>query len=188
MPSNSDSGSISIVITRHAEKPADSGKPHGINTEGDHDPHSLSVRGWTRAGALASLFGLVPNPRYPGVHQPQQVYATHPSHQAQSTREYDTAGPTAKKLGVELESTFKHGEEKQLADAIVAGNQNAMVVWHHGAIPHLLENFDIGNRGDIPAAWPEDRFDLLWVLTKHPGESTFTWQQVNQSLLDGDLS
>jgi hypothetical protein len=178
---------ISIVITRHAEKPADSGKPRGINTEGEHDPHSLSVRGWTRAGALASLFGLLPNSRYPGVQEPAHVYATHPSHEAESTREYDTAGPTAKKFGVTLESSLKHGEEKELADALIKGNQNTLVVWHHGAIPNLLKHFDIENRADIPAAWPDDRFDLLWVLTKEPSESSFTWHEVNQSLLDGDL-
>jgi hypothetical protein len=188
VPSNADTESISIVITRHAEKPGDSGKPRGINTDGEHDPHSLSVRGWTRAGALASLFGLLPNSRYPAVQEPVQVYATHPSHEAQSTREYDTAGPTAKKFGIKLESTFKHGEEKDLANVIIEGNQNALVVWHHGAIPRLLEHFDIENRSDIPESWPEDRFDLLWVLSKQPGATSFRWHEVNQSLLDGDVA
>jgi hypothetical protein len=35
----------------HGEKPGESGKPHGINVDGEHDPHSLSVRGWRLAGA-----------------------------------------------------------------------------------------------------------------------------------------
>ena len=43
------------MFIRHGEKPGENGPPHGINHDGEHDPHSLSVRGWTRAGALAGL-------------------------------------------------------------------------------------------------------------------------------------
>ena len=179
---------MSIVITRHGEKPSDSGKPHGINSDGEHDPHSLSVRGWTRAGALAGLFGLVPQPRYPGVAQPSRVYATEPSHDAHSTREYDTAHPTASKLRLKLNSNYKHGQESQLAQELLADQSPALVVWHHGAIPELLKHFEIENAAEIPTAWPEDRFDLLWVLTRQNSESAFTWSAVNQGLLEGDIA
>ena len=180
--------SMSIVITRHGEKPSDSGKPHGINADGEHDPHSLSVRGWTRAGALAGLFGLVPQPQYPGVPIPSRVYATEPSHDAHSTREYDTAHPTASKLKLKLNSNYKHGQESQLAQELVAGGSPALVVWHHGAIPELLKHFDIENAAEIPTAWPEDRFDLLWVLTRKNSDAPFVWSAVNQGLLEGDLA
>ncbi|MCF8530798.1 MAG: hypothetical protein K9G69_05840 [Candidatus Nanopelagicales bacterium] len=177
---------MSIVITRHGEKPSDSGKPHGINVEGEHDPHSLSVRGWTRAGALAGLFSLVPQPQYPGVSTPARIFATEPSHEAHSTREYDTAHPTARRLGLDVNSTYKHGQEAELAAELMASDSAALVVWHHGAIPHVLQHFPLSNAHQVPAEWPEDRFDLLWVLTRDSGADTWTWSAVDQALLDGD--
>ena len=42
-----------IMVIRHAEKPMHpSGSPHGVNPDGREDPHSLTVTGWIRAGAL----------------------------------------------------------------------------------------------------------------------------------------
>ena len=46
-----------IMLIRHAEKPLHpSGSPHGVDQEGQQDPHSLTVTGWIRAGALIELF------------------------------------------------------------------------------------------------------------------------------------
>jgi hypothetical protein len=185
--STQENAPLNIVITRHGEKPSDSGKPHGINSEGEHDPHSLSVRGWTRAGALAGLFGLLPQPQYPGVPTPSRIYATEPSHDAHSTREFDTAHPTASKLNVKVNSSFKHGQENLLANELLSENSPALVVWHHGSIPDLMKHMDIGNAHEVPAAWPEDRFDLLWVLSRSNSSEPFTWSAVNQGLLEGDL-
>ncbi|HET6150877.1 MAG TPA: hypothetical protein VFH68_25295, partial [Polyangia bacterium] len=44
-----------IMLIRHAEKPLENPPPHGIDTDGDHDDESLTVRGWQRAGALVVL-------------------------------------------------------------------------------------------------------------------------------------
>ena len=46
-----------IMVIRHAEKPLHpAGSPYGVTPHGEEDPHSLTVTGWTRAGALAQLF------------------------------------------------------------------------------------------------------------------------------------
>ena len=50
-----------IMFVRHGEKPGDGSPPHGVDHHGEKDEHSLSVQGWTRAGALASLFAHVQN-------------------------------------------------------------------------------------------------------------------------------
>ena len=49
-----------IMFVRHGEKPGEGSRPHGVNHHGEIDEHSLSVQGWTRAGALAGLFAHAP--------------------------------------------------------------------------------------------------------------------------------
>ena len=48
-------GPDKIVPIRHAEKPL-SASPAGID-DGAPDPHSLTVRGWQRAGPLVAFLG-----------------------------------------------------------------------------------------------------------------------------------
>ncbi len=50
-----------IMFVRHGEKPGEGSRPHGVNHHGEIDEHSLSVQGWTRAGALAGLFAHAPS-------------------------------------------------------------------------------------------------------------------------------
>lgn len=177
------SSSQTLMFIRHAEKPGDHGGPHGVNHHGEPDPHSLSVRGWTRAGALAALFGHAASAA-DGLVTPQRVVATKASEQAKSRREVDTATPTAKRLAVDLEDQYAHGDEAALAKELESSGHDALVVWHHGNMPELLSHLPITNRAEVPTAWPENRFDLIWVLTRSGDGFAFT--QVNQDLLDGD--
>ena len=62
-----------VMFIRHGEKPADDGPPHGVNEHGEHDPHALAVRGWTRAGALATLFGHAPLATHPYIVRPGRI-------------------------------------------------------------------------------------------------------------------
>lgn len=171
-----------LMFIRHAEKPGEHGGPHGVNHHGESDPHSLSVRGWTRAGALAALFG---HAEQGGISRPARVFATNPNSKARSRREIDTATPTAQRLGVEIDDRFHHGEEQALANALLASADDALVVWHHGNMTELLAHLPIGNAPDVPAVWPEERFDLIWVLT-HDGQR-YLFRVLAQNLLAGDL-
>ena len=172
-----------LMFIRHGEKPGDHGGPHGVNHHGEADPHSLSVRGWTRAGALAALFGHAPKAPQ-GVVGPQRVIATKASEKAKSRREVDTATPTAKRLALDLDDQYGHGHEATLAKDLIAFDGDALIVWHHGNLPELLGHLPIANRDAVPKAWPEDRFDLIWVLTR--SGDAYVFSQVAQDLLDGD--
>ena len=174
-----------LMFIRHGEKPGEHGGPHGVNHHGEADPHSLSVRGWTRAGALAALFGHAAAAS-DGLVIPQRVVATKASEKAKSRREVDTATPTAKRLALDLDEQYGHGDESALAKDLIGSGRDALIVWHHGNLPELLAHLPIVNRGDVPSAWPEDRFDLIWVLARS-GDS-YTFAQVDQDLLDGDQS
>jgi broad specificity phosphatase PhoE len=167
-----------VMFIRHAEKPDKLEK--GVTPEGEHDDHSLSVRGWTRAGALAALFA---NTRTP-LAQPTQVIATAPSHSYKSKREHDTALPTADRLGLEIDAQTVPEDYSPLVDRLRSSSDPTLVVWHHGSIPAFVRAFPLTNSGEVPDHWPEDRFDLIWVLT--PTGESYEWAQVQQDLLRGD--
>ncbi len=175
-----------VMFIRHGEKPSEHGAPHGINHHGQRDSHSLSVRGWMRAGALAGLLAHVPTPTHPELHPPERIVATKPSPEAKSRREVNTADPIAARLSIVVDSEIEHGDEKSVRESILNDSRVTLVVWHHGTTGHLVRGFPIVNPHDVPHHWPDDRFDLVWVLTRDPDATEFTFISVDQRLLDGD--
>jgi hypothetical protein len=176
-----------MMFTRHGEKPGQGERPHGVNPDGEHDEHSLSVEGWVRAGGLASVLANCPLPSYAGLVKPARVIATKPTPAAKSHREMDTAGPTARRLNLPLEDSFEHGHEKHVAHSLLNADDDALVVWHHGALPELLSYLPVRNAAEIPKVWPEDRFDLLWVLSRNSDAEDYTFSIVPQLILQQDL-
>ncbi|HAN71545.1 MAG TPA: hypothetical protein DCQ36_08140 [Actinobacteria bacterium] len=174
-----------MMFLRHGEKPGEHGAPFGVDQHGNADPHSLSVRGWTRAGALAALFDHVPAPGRPALARPQRVLATQPTHDYRSKRERDTATPTAERIGVGVETDFTHKDAGAAAKSILGDDRDALVVWHHGSLPELLAHFPLANAADVPKEWPEDRFDLIWVLTRD-ADGAYAFLEVDQDLLSDD--
>lgn len=178
---------LQVLFVRHGEKPGDDGAPHGINHAGEHDPHSLSVRGWMRAGALAGLMAHLPLTTHPNAGRPERVIATQPSEAAKSRRELDTAEPIAQRLDIDVEGGLGHGQEEQVRKQILTDPRPTLVVWHHGTLAHLVRGFPMTNPDDVPHHWPEDRFDLIWLLERRPEDVGYTFSTVNQRLLDGDV-
>ena len=76
-----------VMFVRHGEKPGQGSPPHGVDPHGEVDEHSLSVQGWTRAGALAGLFACAPSKSHPHVVRPGRVFATRPTHKEKSKRD-----------------------------------------------------------------------------------------------------
>src|SRR5215510_10502226 len=97
-----------IMFVRHGEKPGEGSRPHGVDHHGEIDEHSLSVKGWTRAGALAGLFTHAPSKSHPHIVRPGRIFATRPTHEAKSKREMNTATPTANRLKVAIEDSHYH--------------------------------------------------------------------------------
>ena len=177
-----------IMIIRHAEKPTGSGAPYGITADGKRDSESLTVQGWTRAGALVGLFAPrdgagAPAPVRTGLVRPTGVHAADPS-TGGSQRPEETATPTAAALGVQLDLRFAKGQEAALAAALLASAGPRLVAWEHESIAAIIDHL-----GPVsptpPSAWPDDRFDLVWVLTARSGGG-WDFTQVPQMLLAGD--
>ncbi len=176
------------MFVRHGEKPGEGSPPHGINKHGEIDEHSLSVQGWTRAGALAVLFAHAPSKSHPHVVRPGRVFATRPTHEAKSKREMNTATPTAHRLKVDVEDDHTHGNEEELVKAVLSRPESPLIVWHHGTLAKLIRCFPVVNADDIPKHWPDERFDLIWVLVRqHGAEPKYRFVAVPQMLLADDV-
>jgi hypothetical protein len=177
-----------IMFVRHGEKPGEGTKPHGVNHHGEHDGHSLSVLGWTRAGALAGLFAHAPSQAHPHIVRPGRVIATRPTEEAKSKREIHTAAPTAQSPEAGHRRRPYPRQRAELVGEVLGRPENALVVWHHGTMAKIVRHFPIVNPDDVPKHWPDERFDLIWVLVRQPGEElAYRFVIVPQMLLADDL-
>jgi len=168
-----------IMIVRHAEKPI-AADVRGVRPNGDHDRHSLSVRGWTRAGALVGLFAPQHGEPEAGLQRPDAIYASGHADEG-SRRPVQTVTPLAERLGQHIHHGRGLGDEAALAAKLAVHDGAALVAWHHEAIPDIARSL---GAVDFPEHWPDDRFDVVWTFTRDGGGWRFA--QVPQLLLAGD--
>ncbi len=195
-------GPEAIFVIRHAEKPSDAAKDDqhakhsggsdaptfGVDLNGNQNPDSLIPQGWQRAGGLAQLF----DPSTPSVTGPlwnptmiaAPKYGNPPEH-----RTYQTVFPLAQKSGLQITVTVDVGKEADLADWLLAqDDQTVLVCWEHDHIQDLTTALAaVISGGDVPGPWPGERFDLVVALVRDaatPG--SFRCVQVPQLLLAGD--
>jgi hypothetical protein len=172
-----------IMIIRHAEKPA--GKGSGIDAAGRPDTHSLTPRGWSRANGIANLFDAEGGPSRPGLARPKAIFAAGANDQGEGTRTRQTVGSLASKLGVPVNSSFGKGDEVALARQAIAASKNGPVLisWQHGEIPAIAKAFNTVGPTP-PTSWPDNRYDMVWTLTDTGRGWKFS--QVPEMVLSGD--
>jgi broad specificity phosphatase PhoE len=176
-----------IMIIRHAEKHQPGSHGKGVTEDGRAAKHELTVRGWQRATALVHFFsaaGAVS--KGSAIQPPRSIFASDATKQSPSLRAMHTAGPLSSALGVEVNHDFAEGEEAELAAVARAAPSPVLIVWHHGRISKLARKIaddDIG----CPAHWPDERFDVVWIL-EHGGAHGSGWafSQVPQCLFPDD--
>ncbi len=173
-----------IMIIRHGEKPPESGrKPHGTTSDGTRDAHALTPFGWARAGALVELFAPVRGSAPAGLMRPQAVFAARPK-AGRHLRESETVSLVARRLGLPVEMPHHVGQEAELAATLRRRGGAILVAWDHERIPDILEQLG-AVRPHVPPTWPDNRFDMVYVLQRtEPGAYAFA--QVPQLLLPGD--
>jgi broad specificity phosphatase PhoE len=105
-----------IMVIRHAEKPDDASTVIGVTIEGHQAPQELTVRGWQRAGALATFFA-PPDAHFRDqrIEKPLMIFASRVAPHSKSLRPQHTVEPLAELIGREkLRLDFSEGEEQQL--------------------------------------------------------------------------
>jgi hypothetical protein len=142
-----------ILIMRHAEKPAEKGDIH------------LASPGVQRAQRLATYI-----PKTFG--QPNFIFATQQS--PDSNRPVETVQPLSNAIGVPIDSSFANDQYKTLADHVATDPKYngalVLICWHHEKIPKLALHLGAPASG-IPDPWNPDVYNLILVLDFSPGPS-----------------
>jgi broad specificity phosphatase PhoE len=177
-----------IMIIRHAEKHQHGSHGRGVTEDGSPSTHELTVRGWQRAAALAQLFA-------PGgarhsasaIQTPRSIFASNATKQSPSLRAMHTAGPLAAELGIEVNHDYADGEEDNLVFVVLAAPSPVLIVWHHAHISKLARKI-AGDRIACPDQWPDDRFDVVWILERNGAHDGWSFTQVAQCLFPDDCT
>ena|SRR5258708_1890737 len=181
-----------IMMIRHAEKPTDYPPVLGVKPSGDNDKKSLSVRGWTRAGALAVLFAPT-NGQFQNaaLATPNVIYAAHSSNGIDSSRVEETVTPLLDKLGANVQRNFDFtkGQEKELMAVVL--NQSggvALVCWEHALLVLAAHQIPLSdnNRTPVPTGWDDAVFDRVWVFDRDAQGNGYVFAEVGQRVLGGD--
>jgi hypothetical protein len=175
------------MLIRHAEKPDRDGEPFGVNEKGTRNKEALSVRGWQRAGALAAL--LAPTDghfQHPALAKPKFLFASKPLKRKGSRRPIQTIRPLAHKLAIDIDSDFQRADYESMLQDVFSCKGVVLVCWQREYIPQIA-SYILGDGSKVPADWPEDRYDMVWVFDLNRRTGGYTFKQVPQKLLSGDL-
>lgn len=174
------------MIIRHAEKHT-GGRERGVDIEGFHTKHELTVRGWLRAGALVRFFAPVGGmPAGLPISTPRSIFASAATPQSPSLRAIHTVEPLAAALGVPVDKTHAEGEEAAVAAAALAADGPVLIAWHHSHIP-ILAKMIAGEEAGYPHGWPDDRFDVVWIFDRSDATAgRWRFSQVAQCLFAYD--
>jgi hypothetical protein len=176
-----------IMIIRHAEKHTyGGGVDRSVGANGVHTKHELTVRGWLRAGALAPFFAPVGGlPEGAPVSTPKTIFASAATRKSPSLRPQHTVQPLADLLRIRIDTSFACGREPALAARALEAPGPVLIVWHHSHICDLARMIAPG--APIPREWPDERFDVVWVLDRHDDPAAaWTFSQAPQRLFAYD--
>ena len=173
-----------IMVIRHAEKP--NGEA-GLMPDGTQNPEALTATGWRRADALAGLFD-PPSGQFADARlaTPATIFASGVAHHGGSLRPQQTVAPLAARLKQQTDTKYPRGDEIKLVREATRAGGVVLIAWQHEAIPDIA-GLIRGSADGIPQQWPDIRFDLVWVFDRPGGNGSWSFEQVPQNLLPGDL-
>jgi hypothetical protein len=152
-----------VMIIRHGEKP--DGSSPGVDSTGNRDKNSLTGVGWNRAHRLVDLLAPAQGAPRPGLARPTAIYAAGANDNGDGERTRETVQPLAHDLGITVDTDFGKGDEKALVTNVTARPGTTLISWQHGEIPAIVAAFPSVTPAP-PAQWPDDRFDVVWTLTR----------------------
>jgi hypothetical protein len=111
-----------------------------------------------------------------------------------SKRPFETITPLAAKLGITMNATpdgvapgqYASTDYPAMVSDALACPGIVLIAWEHEDIPSIA-NLILGNKTTVPQIWPGARFDVVWTFDLNPSTNTYTFNQLPQLLLQGDL-
>jgi phosphohistidine phosphatase SixA len=142
-----------VIIMRHGDK----------NKEDDAN-HNLDQKGFERSLKLPEI--LVK--KFPGI---SAIFAPIPiAPKAKNIRAIQTITPYAVKTGINIDTSFKVGEENKLAEALLKeakfDKKNILIVWEHNNILNIVK---LLGAKDVPEKWKGKDFDSIIILSFKDG-------------------
>jgi hypothetical protein len=160
----------------------------GVSQDGSPDSKELIVRGWQRSGALVRLFAPPTGSfSHAALATPDVIFASGVAKHSDSLRPQHTVLALAEFLTQQIDLGHAKGEENVLVADAMTRRGTVLISWEHEAIP-TIAGLIAGNPTIYPQKWPSERFDLVWVFDRGMGAANWTFTQVPQMLLPGDVS
>jgi hypothetical protein len=154
-----------VMIIRHGEKPDKSEGLTGIDASGNKAKSSLTAAGWERARSLVDVFAPEEGPPRAGLTKPTAIFASGSNSDGEGARTRETIAPLAEHLGVTVNTDFGKGDESAMVAKVLAQPGPTLICWQHGEIPAIADSFKTVSPTP-PSTWPDDRYDVIWTLTK----------------------
>ncbi|KAI1033019.1 hypothetical protein LB504_006226 [Fusarium proliferatum] len=167
-----------IYMIRHGEKPPK--KPDG------KEPHGLSAQGKERANDLVNVFG--PNSSY----NIGYIMAEQPHDHGGRDRPFKTVEPLANALGLQVNEEIDRDDYRGAANEAKSfeGSGNVLLCWEHKSLEGIAKAIGIqgyaaqtGWTGEVK--YPDNRFDLIWVVPPPYTEITVVGSELVPGLDDG---
>jgi hypothetical protein len=147
-----------IILIRHGEKPAD---PENTSLNEEGRIRALKLVKWLTQGKVLGTNGT------------PVLYAAAASRTGRGSRCLETLEPTARKLGVRVETPCRSADYELLARSLLYDHslrgKNVVVCWVHEYLPHLAATLGVN---PPPPKWKGDDYDSAYVITFPRGKAT----------------
>jgi hypothetical protein len=185
-----------LIVIRHAEKPNVQQRVLGVTLQGGIDRHSLSLRGWQRAGALAVLFGPeggrsdYPTPAFVFAGNPNAIPNNKSLMVHISKRPHQTIVPLCDRLKMQPFISFGVGDEVAMINMAQEKRGVVLICWDHTRIveallPEIAKGQSIPS---LPMKWANSRYDVMLRFDRPQKGAPWTYRQLFPKLLAGDSS
>ena len=177
-----------LLMIRHGEKPSDGDL--GVDEHGSANPDGLIPKGWARAGALVALFA--PNSTTVNSTLPSPGALVTPKYNKPVHRPYLTLLPLSQRLGLTIlsEHAVDAHPTKILNSLVAMETVVVLLCWEHDRLVKIAgtvaTTLPVANPADVPASWPDDRFDMIWRFDRDEQTKTWAFGSHDQQLLAGD--
>ncbi|KAK6540507.1 hypothetical protein TWF694_009297 [Orbilia ellipsospora] len=158
-----------IYMIRHGEKPP---KKDG------KDQIGLSSKGKERAHYLPHVFGSG------SPYEIGRILAEKPKSNGERERPFKTVEPLAESLYLEIQKIDKdNAHEAAEAAKDFPGPGNVLICWEHGELTKIADKIGVTGFGEStglagqPVVYPDDHFDLIWVVPPPYNLITDVWSE-----------